>query len=447
MSVVIRGVKNTFRSGLRTSAFAVILAVSIGLAFSMLLANRAMEDRINSLRQKIGNIIIVNPAGMQGSQGLGKPLTETDIDKVRHLQHVTRVDLAFSVGITTKNKSEKSSNSHSVGEGEPILTSLSPAMSWQDIDPKAPTNLPPPIITADGLSGNRNADAKPIKLIKGRQLKASDGNTALLGKAVAAKNNLTLNDTFTIADKTFTVVGIFDNDSLFANSAIKIPLKIAQSLGKATGQVQAAVIQVDSIDQLENAQAAIRTALGKDRADVTTTQPNALLLVNSLRSVQNVSFIALVVALGAAGLTVFLTMLIVVRERTKEIGVLKALGAGNGKIMVQFITEAVVLTLVGMVLGLGMAALSSNAILRGLLATKLSDGGTDTLQGAGGASNAAITAPQSVHDLATNISTIIDYHVLLYGLLIAIGIAIIGSALPTWLVTRIRPAEVMRGNQ
>ena len=57
------------------------------------------------------------------------------------------------------------------------------------------------------------------------------------------------------------------------------------------------------------------------------------------------------------GIGVMAIMSISVTERTREIGVRKALGATRGEIMFQFLVEAATLTLVGCVVGMGMGAL------------------------------------------------------------------------------------------
>ena len=91
MNLVSRGVRNAFRNGVRTFSITIILGLSIGLALTMLVANKAVQTKINSVKSSIGNIITVTPAGAQGFQGGGEPLTTTEVDKVKSTEHVLGV--------------------------------------------------------------------------------------------------------------------------------------------------------------------------------------------------------------------------------------------------------------------------------------------------------------------------------------------------------------------
>lgn len=91
MGVVSRSVGNAFRNKVRSGAVVVILAVAIGLALAMLVANEAVGSRVDSLKASVGNTLTVNPAGSRGGLGGGEPLTGAELAKASAVDNVTSV--------------------------------------------------------------------------------------------------------------------------------------------------------------------------------------------------------------------------------------------------------------------------------------------------------------------------------------------------------------------
>lgn len=468
MSVVTRGVKNAFRSGIRTTAVVLILAISMGLALSMLLANHAVNDRLTQVKQSLGTTITINPAGSMDFQGGGEPLKTEDIAKIENIDHVKEVNMSLNLMLTTKSEDGSQNQFKAFGgsgleSGETnLVSSIDPGtlgqrfqargqVNGQEIEPKD-IKLP---IRLTGVNGKKDEQGKTINLTGGRQLKSDDTNAALVGTNLATKNNLTLGSTFTAYNETFTVVGMFDAGTEFGNDGVYIPLATAQRLSGAGTEISNATVAVDSFDNVDAAFASIKSKLGTDKADVTASEENAATAVESLKSVEKVSIIGFIIALGAAGIIIFLTMLMIVRERRREIGVLKAIGGSNRSIVTQFVVEAIVLVGISSVVGFGVAAVSSNSIAGALVKSNVSSESTDdgpsvSPGGPRGGSFRAVKIgagadASSAKDLIGNVTTNIEPSDLGYGLAAAIGIAIIGSAIPAWFITKIRPAEVLRG--
>lgn len=143
-----------------------------------------------------------------------------------------------------------------------------------------------------------------------------------------------------------------------------------------------------------------------------------------------------------------MAMLLVVRERRKEIGVLKAIGASNVGVITQFISESIVLTLAGTVVGIIIGVISANPILKVLLsnATTSPETATEPIRGGGGPGFMRLSEGLSgARDTLINIQTNVDYHVLLYGFAAAMLIAVLGSIIPALAIAKIRPAEILKG--
>jgi putative ABC transport system permease protein len=68
------------------------------------------------------------------------------------------------------------------------------------------------------------------------------------------------------------------------------------------------------------------------------------------------------ISLVVGGIGIMNIMLVTVRERTKEIGIRKALGATRSNILMQFLIEAVIITVIGGLIGLGLSAVVTSII-------------------------------------------------------------------------------------
>lgn len=277
---------------------------------------------------------------------------------------------------------------------------------------------------------------------------------ALLGTTLAEKNGLKVGSTFTIQDETFTVHGLFDAGTAFGNNALYVTLPTAQTLAALPGELSTMIVTVNSMENVDSAKTALQAALGSGKADVTQGQRNLATAVSSLDSVKNISFIAFVAALGTAGLIILLIMVMLVRERRREIGVLKAIGAPNRTIGLQFVLEALVLVALGSVVGAAVASLASGGIASALISSSSSStirsAATGQRGGAGGFPGGGFPGGQGgpfggASQLLTSVTASASPGVIAAGIAAVFGVAILGALVPALLTARIRPIEVLRG--
>lgn len=462
MSVVVRGVKNAFRNWLRTLAVVLILAIGIGLSMSMLVANEAVNAKITDLKASVGTSLTVSPAGGRGFEGGGEPLTADNVTAISKLQNVSSASAIMSFRL--QNKTASSSATQPMGPGGQSetsgTTSLSSAIdagtlgrrnnsSSSGQSSQVAFSMP---ITGVGSAGI-SSSGDELKITSGRNITAADTeNVAVVGSELATKNSLSVGSTFTAYDKTFTVVGIYDQGTKFENAGLVVPLAVAQTLTGNANEVSSIIVKADSADNVASVQTAIKSALGSDKVDVTSSEATVQTAIDSLKGVQQISIIAFVGALIAAAVIIFLIMMMIVRERKREIGVLKAIGGSNRTIVTQFIVESLVLVVLGAVVGLGVTMVGSNSIANALISSSASSSSTtsesaQTGPGVRGGATQLKGGPgmESATKLVGQVATNVGWTTIAYAALATIAIAVVGSAVPAWLISKVRPAVVLRG--
>ena len=489
MSVLARSVDNAFRNKVRTAAVVAVLAVAIGLALAMLVANQAVGAKVQELNASVGTVLTVNPAGGQGFEGGGEPLTAEQAATAAAVPNVSSVvgtsslrlrNAAEAAAQTAAQTAAGTQAGPGGGQGGPagqnattLTTSLTAAIDAgtlggrnQAANGTTGTTTAQPVrslpITATGIGGEVDSTGKALTITEGTGLGdyTAESANALLGTTLAEKNNLAIGSTFTINDQTFTVAGLFDSGTTFGNNALYLTLPTAQTVAALPGELSSMIVTVDSMENLEAAKTALESALGTDKADVTQGQ-NLESAVSSLGSVKNISFIAFVAALGTAGLIILLIMVMLVRERRREIGVLKAIGAPNRTIGLQFVLEALVLVAMGSAVGAAVAAFASGGIASALISTNTTTtAATTTGRGAamaGAAGGAGMPGGGvgfpggqggplgGASQLLTSVTASASPGVIAAGIAAVFGVAIIGALVPALLTARIRPIEVLRG--
>jgi putative ABC transport system permease protein len=480
VSVLARSVGNAFRNKVRTAAVVAVLAVAIGLALAMLVANQAVGAKVQELNASVGTVLTVNPAGGQGFEGGGEPLTSEQAATAAAVPNVSSVVGTSSLRL--RNATEAAAQSAAGtqagpggGQGGPggqaaatLTTSLTAAVDAGTLGGRnqaatGTTGTTQPVrslpITATGIGAEVDTTGKALTITEGTGLGdyTAESTNALLGTTLAEKNSLTVGSTFTINDQIYTVAGLFDAGTTFGNNAVYVTLPSAQTLAGLPGELSSMIVTVDSLENVEAAKTALQAALGTDKADVTQGQ-NLETAVSSLGSVKNISFIAFVAALGTAGLIILLIMVMLVRERRREIGVLKAIGAPNRTIGLQFVLEALVLAALGSAAGAVIAAFASSGIASALISTNSTSTtataatGRGVPGGAGGIAGGGAGFPGGqggpfggASQLLTSVTASASPDVIAAGIAAVFGVAIVGALVPALLTARIRPIEVLRG--
>jgi len=460
MGIITRGIKNAFRNGIRTLSIVLILALAIGMALVMLLALKTVDAKIASVKSSVGNTITVNPAGVRGFEGGGTLLTDQNATDVNSIAHVASVTETLSDRLRNENSSNTDNgpggNSSNNSNSTTNLTSpINPGsfgnrqqqFSQNQSDNSAQSFSMPISVTGVNQLTTAALGTNQFDVTTGDKIDpASSDNVAMVGKDLATKNNLSVGSTFTAYSQTIKVSGIYDAGNTFTNAGIIMPIKTIQNLSSQAGQINNIIVTTDSIDNVSVVTEAIKQKLGS-AVDVTSAQDASQSAIAPLENIKTISTYSLFGALVAGAVIILLTMMMIVRERRREIGVLKAIGSSNLGVMGQFVAEALTLTLSGAIVGIIIGFFAANPILNVLLtnsetATRVS--GSAGRGGFGGAGQALMRFGGGMSNSLRDIHAILNYQVILYGLAAAIIIAILGSAIPALIISKIRPAEVMR---
>lgn len=463
MNVLTRGMRNAFRNGIRTFSIIVILALSIALALAMVIARGAVQKKIDSVKSSVGTTITISPAGVQGFEGGGEPLTTDAITQIKSLDHVASVTVSMQDRLTSDNSNLTSAiDAGSLGRrfnsnnGESVIAN--PPIRRGESGSGFTRSFTPPVIVSasDTLSNSVAATDGKVNLTSGALFAAdSSDNIALVGKTLATKNNLSVGSTFTAYGASIKVVGIYDTGTTFSNNTVVLPLKTLQTLSGQTGQISSATVSADSITNVSSLVTAIKSKLGST-ADVTSQQGTAETALAPLENIKTISLFSLIGAIVAGSAILLLTMVMIVRERRREIGVLKAIGASNLNVVAQFMSEAVTFTIIAAAVGVLLGVVGANPITQVLVNNSESASTTSQMDHPG----AMITGGQSggfggrtqrftrqfgiTAQGVKNIKAVVGWDVLAYGIGAAVFIAMVGSAVAALLIAKIRPAEVMR---
>jgi len=176
---------------------------------------------------------------------------------------------------------------------------------------------------------------------------------------------------FRIGRVPFEVIGVtepkgVDFNGLDLDDVIFVPLGTAMRRLLNVPYVQAVYVQAKNAQVLHSAESEITQLLRqrhrlRDELDDFTIQNQATLLAAEWETARSMTLLTSSVAgisLLVGGVGILAVMLISVRERTMEIGLRRALGAGRRDIRTQFLTESMILSLAGGLLGVigGIAA-------------------------------------------------------------------------------------------
>ncbi len=199
---------------------------------------------------------------------------------------------------------------------------------------------------------------------------------AIIGRNIAEdlfKENVPIGKSLQIRGKNYIVQGVFEQQksgtfaAINVNNSIVVPYEAARGAG-GNIQLLQVYVETESEDQVSTVAEGVRETIKKNHAgqeDFTILEKEEALEATNEVFYQLTVFVAGVAFISfiVGGIGIMNIMFATVSERTREIGIRKAIGATNSQILGQFVMEAVVLSIVGGIIGVGFSYLA-NAIIR-----------------------------------------------------------------------------------
>ncbi|MGE0059768.1 MAG: ABC transporter permease [Dehalococcoidia bacterium] len=258
--------------------------------------------------------------------------------------------------------------------------------------------------TAEGVA------ASPPASLEGRTF-GSRPDEIMLGFRAAADLGAGVGDTVTLEDLQFTVVGIYQTGSLYEDGGAYAPLATVQQIAAKSGVVTAVFITVEPRTDLKQLAARIEDEFPNLATILDVSEYGKVDQGITILDSANLAISILAVGIGAIG--VMNTMVMSVFERTREIGILRAVGWSGSRILRMILGESLLLCFAAAVFGSIVAILAVQALML-----------VETIS--------SLLEPRYTLD------------VFVRGLAVAVIVSVAGAAYPAYRAVRLSPMEALR---
>jgi len=277
-----------------------------------------------------------------------------------------------------------------------------------------------PILTV-GIDPDQALKLYHVTLEEGEIPEKEEGDAVVFGVSTASRFGIKVNDTVTLSptsggkSKTFKVVGLLRSVGAGEmDIGCFMSLETAQDMLGKEGYVSAFLVRLQNPQLGEEVEQALKQMFPK--AEI-TRQEELMRQIDRIMSIINGVLLALAaVSLGVGGLGILNTVMMSVHERRREIGMLKAVGAERWHVLLLFLSEALIISLIGGGIGCGI----------GLAGVYL------------------IQWFVSALGLELTIPLLISPSILAGAILIAAGIGVIAGLYPSWQAANVPPVEALR---
>jgi len=415
MLILKRAFKNMWRRRYRTLLVSLVLALCVAVFVSTIVGVDASEAAATDMMEEYREaseaaveetelwmraMIVTGGAGPFASP----PIDEDVVDEVSSMDDIEAVVPMIMAGIGQREQDQGGS------EGS-FGTNFKYIVHGVPLDPAL----------------DEQYHTLPVNIVDGRNLEEGEDDAILISEELTDYFETGVGDIFDIDGTELEVVGVYSSG--IWQTDVFISLSTAQDVLSMEGQVSMLAVYAESTSALGDVADEIESEYPGSMAiplsyvqsqfgDVIQLEQEKTLekVSDSLHTIQNLGLRIILVSGIIGVLLIFGLMFYTVRERTKEIGTLKALGFSNPDIMKQFMYEGLYIGLIGGAIGLAVATVAASLFSSWLL------------------------NPSESLDASVGIT--------LGSMLLGLGLAVVAGALgslyPAWRASRISPMEALR---
>jgi putative ABC transport system permease protein len=259
-----------------------------------------------------------------------------------------------------------------------------------------------------------------LRVVQGRLLEAGDRGGVMLGVLLAKNLGKQVGDPLEIEGQEFRVVGVYESFNVFENGSAVVLLRDLQALMDRPGQVTGFQVVLGdtpdrpaAVERVRHEIEALTDSRGRPWRLSALPTRDYVRSTSEIRMAEAMAWVTSVIALVIGAVGVLNTMTMSVFERTREIGLLRAVGWRPSRVVRLILYESLLLSLAGAAVG----TLGAVGLVRFL----------SELPGAGGYVRADVS-----------------WAVIAEGLLIALAVGLIGGAYPAVRGARLDPVEALR---
>ena len=383
MSFLSLVVKNPFRNKTRSSLAIVGIAIGIMVIVALGMITGGLENSTQSTLKAGAAEITVSQAGSTGIESSGS-INQTYATDILSLSGVKSTAGILRTSNTTTATTSSNSTQGGFGGGLSITGIDSDKLSLMSVDS-----------------------------VNGTAFTNDSTNQVIIGKTEAQSLNKTVGDTINLYGQNFTITGTFETGNFMTDNGIVMPLSTLQNLTSNQNKVSNVLVKVTDNANVTTVSNTITNAY-PNQLSTSTAADSANRINQGLGFISTASWAISLLAIFIGAVGVINTMVMTVYERTREIGVLKAVGWKDSRILGMILGESIVLTLIAFVVGTVIAVTGVEVLL--------------TL----------------VPSVGNAITPSFSIYIFLRAFGIALLVGVIGGLYPAYRASRLSPTEALR---